>query len=37
MDIIEISLGAIIISGTIVLIIFMFYNLAMLILDDWRS
>lgn len=37
MDIIEISLSAIIISGTIVLIIFMFYNLTMLILDDWRS
>ena len=37
MDIIEISLGAIIISGTIVFIIFMFFNLYMLILDDWRS
>lgn len=37
MDIIEISLGAIIISGTIVFIIFMFFNLAMLILEDLRS
>lgn len=37
MDIIEISLGAIIISGTIAFIIFVFSNLALLILDDWRS
>lgn len=37
MDIIEISLGAIIISGTIAFIIFMFFNLAMLIIDDLRS
>ena len=36
MDIVEISLGAIIISGTIVFIIFMFFNLAMLILEDLR-
>lgn len=37
MDIVEISLSAIIISGTLVFVIFMFYSLAMLIREEWRS